>query len=88
MIIFWDIRKMKSPLYEYGSSHTDDVTQIRYNKTNPNWMITSSTDNLMCHFDFNGKASLEIEDETMEGVYRSNQPLIDCGYINTDLFWV
>jgi hypothetical protein len=24
----------------------------------------------------------------MEGVYSSSQPLIDCGFINNDQFWV
>lgn len=49
--------------------------------------MTCSTDNLLCHFDFNGKPSTS-EDDTLEGVYCSEQPLIDCGFYKDDLMWV
>lgn len=86
-LVFWDIRKMKPPLFTYKSSHTDDITGLAYHPANPDWLITCSTDNLMCHFDFNGKANILDEEETMEGVYCSTQPLINCGYINKDMIW-
>jgi WD40 repeat protein len=68
-IIFWDLRKLKVA-QAYQSSHTDDVTALCFNPTNPNWLLSCSTDNLLCHFDFEGKPSLS-EDDTLEGVYAS-----------------
>jgi len=85
-IVFWDVRKLKSPMFNYRSSHTDDVTSLTYHQTKPNWLVSCSTDNLMCHFNFEGKQSFN-EDETMEGVYCSNQPLIDCGFISDQHMW-
>lgn len=40
----------------------------------------------MCHFSWQGKAS-GSEEDTLEGVYSSEQPLIDCGFIGSDLLW-
>ena len=71
----------------YQSSHTDDVTGVRFHHQNPNWLITCSTDNLLCHFNFEGKPS-KLEDDTLEGVYSSEQPLLDCGFFRKDLLWV
>eukprot|EP00347_Sterkiella_histriomuscorum_P016228 403353998 len=87
-LVFWDMRKMKPPLYTYGSSHTDDVTGLAYHPENPNWLISCSTDNLMCHFDFGKEGvSPQNEEDTMEGVYCSAQPLIACGFIGQDKIW-
>lgn len=86
-VVFWDIRKMKPPLFAYTSAHTDDVTCLQYHESNPQWMASCSTDNLMCHFNFQDKLSPENEEETMEGVYCSNQPLISCGFIGESKLW-
>ena len=71
---------------DYRDSHTDDVTGLHFHKTNPNWLLTCSTDNLMCHFNWNEKPST-AEEDTLEGVYSSEQPLIDCGFLGNDLLW-
>lgn len=84
-VIFWDLRKMK-PVVTYDESHTDDVTAVKFHPTNPNWLLTCSLDYLVCQFDFTSKPSINEED-TMEGVYCSTQPLNDCGFINNDMFW-
>ncbi|CDW76576.1 wd repeat-containing protein 89-like [Stylonychia lemnae] len=86
-LVFWDIRKMKPPLFTYKSSHTDDVTGLAYHPENPDSLISCSTDNLMCQFDFAGKENPQLEDETLEGVYCSSQPLINCGFLNKDMIW-
>lgn len=86
-LVFWDMRKIKPPVYTYSSSHTDDVTCLGYHPEKPNWLISCSTDNLLCHFDFNGKPNIEVEDDTLEGVYCSTQPLIKCGFIGSDKIW-
>ena len=51
--------------------------------------MSCSIDNLLNFFDFSGKNSMKEED-SLEGSYCSEQPLLDCGYMNdpTDsLFW-
>jgi len=85
-VVFWDLRKMRV-LTTYQDAHADDITALRFHPTNPDWLISCATDNMLCHFSFTGKASLR-EDDTLEGVYASEQPLIDCGYIGNDLLWV
>ena len=85
-VIFWDLRKMKQ-LMRYSESHSDEVSCVCFNPANPQQLLTASTDNLCCLFDFNQKPS-NSEDDTLEGVYSSSQPLIACGYIGNDMFWV
>ena len=85
-IYFWDLRKMKL-LETYTDSHSDDVTCVRYCSHNPDLLLTCATDNLCCQFDFKQKPSNKEED-TIEGTYSSNQPLIDCRFIGKDKFWV
>ena len=71
----------------YNSSHTDDVTGVKYHPTNKNCLISSSTDNLLCQFDFLDKPT-RTEDDTLDGVYASEQPLIDCGFLaSKNLMW-
>ena len=84
-MIFWDLKKMKI-IQSYQSSHTDDVTAVLFHPANPNWLISCSTDNLLCHFNFEGKPT-KTEEDTLEGVYSSEQPLIDCGFYKEDLIW-
>lgn len=84
-LVFWDLRKLKVAL-NYRDSHTDDVTAVHFHKSDPNWLLTCSTDNLMNHFNWTDKPSTSEED-VLEGVYSSEQPLIDCGFINKDLLW-
>lgn len=62
------------------------MTALAFHQTNPAWLISCSTDNLLCHFNFEGKPS-QSEDDTLEGVYASEQPLIDCGFIRNEYIW-
>ena len=57
-VVFWDVRKMKAPVFEYRSAHTDDVTGLAYHQSRPNWLVSCSIDNLMCQFNFEGKPNL------------------------------
>lgn len=84
-IIFWDLRKLKVA-GTYQCSHSDDVTALAYHPTNPSWLISCATDNLLCHFNFADKPSTS-EDDTLEGVYASEQPMIDCGFIRDQYIW-
>jgi len=71
---------------DYRDSHTDDVTAVRFHPKDAQQLATCSTDSLMCHFSWQGKASGNEED-TLEGVYSSEQPLIDCGFVGKELLW-
>jgi len=84
-IVFWDLRKLK-PLAVFDESHSDDVTKLAFHSKNKDWLLSCSTDGQLCHFDFRGKQAL-TEDEVVEGVYCSQQPLIDCGFIGDKQFW-
>jgi WD40 repeat protein len=63
------MRKLKIAL-NYRDSHTDDVTALAFHPLNPNWMISCSTDNLLCHFNWEEKPT-KNEEDTLEGVYSS-----------------
>lgn len=42
--------------------------------------MSCSTDNLLSVFNFEGKSSMK-EDDAVESVYCSEQPLLDCGFL-------
>ena len=82
-LVFWDIRKIKVPLEVLDMSHNDDVTSVRFHP-NPSYhqrVLTCSTDQMVNYFDFAGKPSMKEDDGVLEAVYRSDQALLDCGFI-------
>lgn len=60
-LLFWDIRK-SSVLGGYWESHTDDITQIKFNSNHSNSMLSGSTDGLINIFD----VSQSSEDDALQ----------------------
>lgn len=70
------------PLEVLDMSHSEDVTSVRFHP-DPAYhqrVLTCSTDCLVNFFDFAGKASMSEDDGVAEAIYRSEQPLLDCGF--------
>ncbi|KAJ4452541.1 putative Replication factor C subunit 2 [Paratrimastix pyriformis] len=62
-LYFWDLRAMALRSC-FSDSHSDLVTQVRFHPTNPNQLLSSSLDGLVCLFDL----SLGGEDEALTTV--------------------
>ena len=53
-------------------------------------MISCSIDNVLSMFDLNNNQSANNklnEEDIIDGAYSSIQPMIDCGFINTEMIW-
>lgn len=60
LLVFWDARMnsqdlstTKDPLGAYSETHSDDVTQVRFHPSNPNMVVSGSSDGLVNVFDIN-----------------------------------
>jgi WD40 repeat protein len=47
-ILFWDVRDPSLIQHRFEECHSDDVTQVKFHPTDPNAMISGSTDGLVC----------------------------------------
>ncbi|KAI8818402.1 WD40-repeat-containing domain protein [Fimicolochytrium jonesii] len=59
MIPIWDIRAHPTPATTFMECHSDDITQLRFHPSDPNAMISGSTDGLICLYNL---ATLEEDD--------------------------
>lgn len=60
-LLFWDVRK-STILGGYWGTHTDDVTQVRFNRSRRSHMLSASTDGLINVYDI----SKNNEDEALQ----------------------
>lgn len=58
LLVFWDARinsqdlsATKDPLGAYSETHSDDITQVCFHPSNPNMVVSGSTDGLVNVFD-------------------------------------
>ncbi|XP_007530971.1 WD repeat-containing protein 89 [Erinaceus europaeus] len=58
LLVFWDARinsqdmsSTKDPLGVYSETHSDDITQVCFHPSNPNMIVSGSTDGLVNVFD-------------------------------------
>ncbi|XP_004837477.1 WD repeat-containing protein 89 [Heterocephalus glaber] len=58
LLVFWDARvnsealsTTRDPLGTYSETHSDDITQVCFHPSNPNMIVTGSTDGLVNVFD-------------------------------------
>lgn len=58
LLVFWDARvssealsTTRDPLGAYSETHSDDITQVCFHPSNPNMIVTGSTDGLVNVFD-------------------------------------
>lgn len=60
LLVFWDARinsqdlsTGRDPLGTYSETHSDDITQVHFHPSNPNMVVSGSTDGLVNVFDIN-----------------------------------
>mmetsp|Transcript_5716 Transcript_5716/g.9072 ORF Transcript_5716/g.9072 Transcript_5716/m.9072 type:complete len:179 (+) Transcript_5716:356-892(+) len=83
-LVFWDMRHTKAPLEVLDESHNEDITALRFHPTDPQKVITCSTDTMVNVFNFEGKESMKEDDGVIDLTYCSEQPLLDCGFIGLE----
>ena len=52
-VLLYDTRNASVPLRNYAESHTDTITQLAFHPTQPNVLLSGSTDGLVSIFDIN-----------------------------------
>jgi WD40 repeat protein len=67
-IIFWDLRNCGQSIAQFDDCHSDDVTQIKFHPTQPNAMISGSTDGLVCLYNL----ETMIEDDALYQVIKDD----------------
>ncbi|KAJ1850429.1 hypothetical protein H4R99_004662 [Coemansia sp. RSA 1722] len=78
---FWDVRAGDSqPMHTFENSHSDDITQIQFNKHKPSQMLSGSTDGLLCTYNVNETD----EDEALLFVANTGASLAHCGYFGPE----
>ncbi|NXQ24165.1 WDR89 protein, partial [Alaudala cheleensis] len=82
-LVFWDARGVtdcasatKEPLGVYSESHNDDITKICFHPTEPNLMVSGSTDGLVNVFDINK----DNEDDALISTCNSDSSVSSLGW--------
>ncbi|RMB98640.1 hypothetical protein DUI87_24857 [Hirundo rustica rustica] len=86
-LVFWDARGLtdcagaaKEPLGVYSESHNDDITKIRFHPTQPNLVVSGSTDGLVNVFDINE----DNEDDALIATCNSDSSVSSLGWSGGD----
>ncbi|KAJ1827282.1 hypothetical protein LPJ56_001742, partial [Coemansia sp. RSA 2599] len=78
---FWDVRAGGSqPMHTFENSHSDDITQIEFNKHKGSQMLSASTDGLLCTYN----AGETDEDEALLFVANTGASIAHCGYFGPE----
>ncbi|NWY45885.1 WDR89 protein, partial [Sylvia atricapilla] len=82
-LVFWDARGVtdcasstKEPLGVYSESHNDDITKICFHPTEPNLVVSGSTDGLVNVFDINK----DNEDDALISTCNSDSSVSSLGW--------
>lgn len=83
-VLLYDTRNFAAPLREYNESHTDTVTQLAFHPTQPNILLSGSTDGLVSIFDVN----LVDEEDALQQVLNPRSAVHCAGFIAQDQAYV
>ncbi|RLN92364.1 hypothetical protein BBJ28_00010730 [Nothophytophthora sp. Chile5] len=73
--LFFDVRTGKK-LGEYGESHVDAVTKVRFHPTQPAFVVTASEDGVVCFFD----CRIPDEDDALESILNVESAVTNIGF--------
>ncbi|RLN05688.1 hypothetical protein BBJ28_00005439 [Nothophytophthora sp. Chile5] len=73
--LFFDVRTGKK-LGEYGDSHVDAVTKVRFHPTQPAFVVTASEDGVVCFFD----CRIPDEDDALESILNVESAVTNIGF--------
>jgi len=78
-IVYWDPRQPAAPLRTHSSTHSDDVTVLRFSPDTPNVLMSASTDGLIS----TSTADEDDEDEAVVHVGFWNTSVSQAGWMHT-----
>ncbi|KAF8211539.1 WD40-repeat-containing domain protein [Mycena galopus ATCC 62051] len=77
-IVYWDPRQPAAPLRTHSSTHSDDVTVLRFSPDSPNVLMSASTDGLIS----TSTANEDDEDEAVVHVGSWNTSVSQAGWMH------
>lgn len=77
-VLFYDTRNLSVPVRNYTESHTDTITQLAFHPTQPNLLLSGSTDGLVSIFDVN----VEDEDDALQRVLNPRSAVHCAGFLS------
>ncbi|ELK09851.1 WD repeat-containing protein 89 [Pteropus alecto] len=87
LLVFWDARvnsqdlsTAKDPLGAYSETHSDDITQVCFHPSNPNMVVSGSTDGLVNVFDI----SVDNEEDALVTTCNSVSSVSYIGWSGKD----
>lgn len=83
-VLLYDARNPAVPLRDYGESHTDSVTQLAFHPTQPNVLLSGSTDGLVSCFDVNQAD----EEDALNQVLNPRSAVHCAGFLTADQAYV
>lgn len=74
----FDLRNTKEPLVKYMDSHNDDVTDVRFHPSQPNKLVSGSTDGIVNVYDLN----ITDESEAVTHAFNHDASIHRCGFLD------
>ena len=83
-VLLYDTRHTAAPLRDYPESHTDTITQLAFHPTQPNALLSGSTDGLVSIFDI----SQADEEDAIQQVLNPRSAVHCAGFLTADQAYV
>ncbi|TKA33277.1 hypothetical protein B0A50_00830 [Salinomyces thailandicus] len=83
-VLLFDARNPSLPLRQYNESHSDSITQLAFHPTQPNALLSGSTDGLVSIFD----VTQADEDEALQQVLNPRGAVHCAGFLTADQAYV
>ena len=76
-VLLYDARNVSVPVRNYTESHTDTITQLAFHPTQPNLLLSGSTDGLVSVFDIN----VQDEEDALQQVFNPKSAVHCSGFL-------
>lgn len=83
-VLIYDTRSPGAPLRQYSESHTDSITQLSFHPTQPQCLLSGSTDGLVSLFDVNQAD----EDDALQQVLNPRSAVHCAGFLAPEQVYV
>ncbi|KAK3710469.1 hypothetical protein LTR37_010312 [Vermiconidia calcicola] len=77
-VLLYDTRNPSAPIRDYAESHTDSITQLAFHPSQPNILLSGSTDGLVSLFD----ANIQEEEDALQQVLNSRAAVHCSGFLS------
>ncbi|RYP65216.1 hypothetical protein DL770_009043 [Monosporascus sp. CRB-9-2] len=77
-ILIWDVRSTPTPRHQYKEVHSDDITELNFHPTDPNILLTGSTDGLVNVCD----TRITDEDEVVIQAFNHDASIHHAAFLN------